>query len=60
MVPVGVPVGVFLLFGSAWGTVTIRDCLSPAPLYSVLKPVALSEIHHGLPEPRDIPQGLIN
>jgi len=32
MVPVGVPVGVFLLFGSEGGIVTIRDCLVPAPL----------------------------
>src|SRR6266481_135137 len=40
--------------------VTIRDCLSPAPLYNVLKPVALAEIHHALTDMRDIPQGLIN
>src|SRR6266436_7623403 len=60
MVPVGVPSGVFLLFGSACGMVTTRDRLTPAPSYSVLKPVLWSETHHALPEPRDIPQGLIN
>jgi hypothetical protein len=32
MVPVGLPVGLFLLVGSAGGMVTIRDCLAPAPL----------------------------
>src|SRR6266403_292978 len=32
MVPVGVPSGVFLLFGSACGMVTTRPCLAPAPL----------------------------
>ena len=58
MVPVGVPVGVF--FGSAGGMVTIRDALVPAPLYSVLNPVLSSETHHGVPDPRDIPHGLIN
>ena len=31
MVPVGVPVGVFLLFGSAGEMVTIRDCFVPEP-----------------------------
>src|SRR5882757_7400561 len=59
MVPVGVPVGKVLLLGSALGMVTIREFLTPAPLKSVLRPVPLSEIHHGLPELRESPQGLI-
>src|SRR5882757_7217971 len=60
MVPVGVPSGVFLLLGSAGGMVTTRACLAPGPLYSVLSPVPLSEIHQGLLELRDSPHGLIN
>jgi hypothetical protein len=60
IVPVGEPIGVFLLVGSDGGMVTIRLCLTPGPLYNVLKPVAWSEIHHGLPEARDKPHGLIN
>jgi hypothetical protein len=32
MVPVGEPVGVFLLVGLAGGRATIKDCFDPAPL----------------------------
>src|SRR5882724_1951602 len=32
IVPVGEPVGVFLLVGSAGGIVTISDCFAPGPL----------------------------
>src|ERR1700734_3928167 len=59
MVPVGVPVGKVLLVGSAFGMVTISDCLAPAPLKRVLRPVPLSEIHQGLLELRERPQGLM-
>src|ERR1700679_1876065 len=59
MVPVGVPVGKVLLVGSALGMVTIREFLTPAPLKRVLRPVPLSEIHQGLEELRDRPQGLM-
>src|ERR1700716_4177643 len=55
MVPVGVPVGKVLLLGSAFGMVTIREFLTPAPLKRVLSPVPLSEIHHGLEELTDRP-----
>src|ERR1700733_15367611 len=58
IVPVGVPVGKVLLFGSALGMVTIREFFTPAPLKSVLRPVPLSEIHQGLEELRESPQGL--
>src|SRR4030088_1490320 len=60
MVPVGAPVGVFLSFGSAGGMVTIKDCLAPAPLYTVLNPVPSYEPDDGLPEARDKPHGFIS
>src|ERR1700744_4773298 len=59
IVPVGVPVGKVLLLGSTFGMVTIREFLTPAPLKRVLRPVPLSEIHQGLEELRDRPQGLM-
>src|SRR5271170_1547402 len=59
IVPVGVPVGKVLLLGSALGMVTMREFLTPAPLKSVLRPVPLSEIHQGLLELRERPQGLM-
>src|SRR5215472_11687905 len=59
-IPVGEPVGVFLLFGSAGGMVTIKDCFSPGPLYRVATPVALSVTHQALPEVRDRPQEFTN
>src|SRR5215831_10552190 len=60
MVPVGEPFGVFLFVGSEGGIVTTKLCFSPAPLYSVLTPVAWAETHHALPGPRDSPQALIS
>src|SRR5258707_13582214 len=60
IVPVGVPVGKVLLLGSTLGMVTIREFLTPAPLKRVLRPVPLSEIHQGLEELRDRPQGLMS
>jgi len=60
MIPVGEPIGVFLLFGSAGGMVTIKDCFVPAPLYKVATPILLSETHQVLPEERDRPQELTN
>jgi len=60
MIPVGEPVGVFLLFGSAGGMVTIKNCFVPRPLYQVATPVALSAIHQVLPEERDRLQELTN
>src|SRR5256885_2579042 len=39
MVPAGEPAGA--------GTVTTSGVIAPAPLYSVDRPVPLSEIHHG-------------
>src|SRR6476659_9360913 len=54
--PVGVPVG--LEFGSPEGMVTTRDFGLPVPSYRVDLPAPLSEIHQGVPDPRDIPQGL--
>src|SRR5277367_4100485 len=59
IVPVGVPAGKVLLLGSTLGMVTIREFLTPAPLKRVLRPVPLSEIHQGLPELRESPQGLM-
>src|SRR5260370_32108337 len=59
MVPVGVPVGKVLLFGSTLGMVTIREVSTPAPLKRVLTPVPLSEIHQGLEELHERHQGVI-
>src|ERR1700684_2461972 len=59
IVPVGVPTGKVLLLGSTLGMVTIREFLMPAPLKRVLRPVPLSEIHQGLEELRDKPQGVM-
>jgi hypothetical protein len=39
--------------------VTMSEFFTPSPLKSVLRPVPLSEIHQGLEELRDRPQGLI-
>jgi hypothetical protein len=40
------------------GTVTTSGMISPAPLYSVAKPVLLSETQNGEPELNDTPHGL--
>ena len=60
MMPVGEPFGVFLLFGSAGGIVTTKDCFVPGPLYRVATPVTLSAAHQTLPEVRVRPHELTN
>src|SRR5947209_16200508 len=57
-VPVGVPSFPRGSAGGGPGIFTTRDCGVPAVLYSVDRPVPLSEIQKGLPELSEMPHGL--